>query len=284
MSDGIQPMLCHRFRTHANRISWPCFVQPKLNGVRAIYYSDGDRWQSHSRQTKEIQFWSSHILAHLTDQLTGLFGVPVILDGELYKHGWPLQRINGAVSVNRRDPSPDTHQIEYWIFDVIADVPFTDRYHALQALSGVYPCVVPTHHIATPKAADHYYSIWRRDKFEGMVYRNPNCTYGFRERCGNKENRWPYIIKRKERSSAEFEIIGVEEECDGEGNPKGRCGALRLVCDNGQIFTAGSGLTDQQKSDYWQDPPVGFLATIQFEMYSTDGVPLQPIVDLVFNE
>jgi len=277
----IRPMLCHRYKTHKQHIPYPCYVQPKLNGIRAIFDSDHNRWQSHSRVTKEVRFWGPNILAHITSQLEGLFSTRVILDGELYRHGWPLQRINGAVSVNRRDTSHDTGEVNYHVFDIVADAPFTDRYDALQQLSTVYPYVVTTRFVSSPSAAEHFYALWKREGYEGMVYRNPVAHYGFLERCGNKENRWNYIIKRKDHATAEFTIVGVEEEFDKYARPKGRVGSLVLECDNGNTFRAGSGLSDDQRQRYWDKSPVGLVATIAFEMYSQSGVPLQPRVEEV---
>lgn len=274
-------MLCHRYKTHAGSIHWPVYIQPKLNGVRALYHSDTNVMQSHSRQTAEVKYWQGGVLNHITEQLESLFNQPVILDGELYKHGWSLQKINGAVSVNRLSPSIDTDQVQMHVFDIIADVPFADRYAALEQLRTVYPHVVPTHFVSSPDSADHFYTRWRKQGYEGMIYRNAANTYGFVERCGNKENRWGYMIKRKERSSAEFTIIGIKEEHDTFNRPKGRCGALNLLCNNGQTFSAGSGLTAEQRDLYWHTPPNEQIATISYEILSDAGIPLQPVVELV---
>lgn len=279
-----KPMLCHRYKTHFNRLSWPCYIQPKLNGIRAIYHSEADVFQSHSRRTKEVCHWNPPVLAHIREQLQGLFNQNVILDGELYVHGWPLQRINGAASVNRIAPANNTNQIQFWVFDLVADVPFEQRYQALQQLKQVYPHVVETHHVMSPSAADHFYNAWKKQGYEGMIYRNPHNTYGFIDRCTNQENRWSYMIKRKDRSSSEYEIVGITEETSLTGVAKQRTGALELVTSNGQRFTAGSGLNTEQREAFWTTPPVGRMATISFEMLSEGGIPLQPVVEFVHDE
>lgn len=287
---AIKPMLCHRYSSngvitsHGKSIRFPIYVQPKLNGIRAVYFSETKNWQSHSRLTKEVCFWDRHILSHITCQLENLFSVPVILDGEMYRHGWPLQRINGAVSVKRQSTSKDTTEVNFHVFDIIADVPFSQRVEGLRELSTVYPFVVPTFFIDSESSANYYYSLWKRQGYEGLIYRQPKQPYGFEERCGNQENRWDYSIKRKDRSSSEFEIIGVTQGMSVHKEPQLWVGALRLVTSNGKVFYAGSGLTEDQKFKYWQHPPIGMIASIAYEMYSPDGIPLQPTVEQVHED
>ena len=82
--------------------------------------------------------------------------------------------------------------------------------------------------------------------YESAVYRHPDRPYGFLERCGNVENRWDYLIKRKDHQSAEFLIVGVQEEYDIYSRPKRQCGALKCVTNAGAEFTVGYGLSDGQ--------------------------------------
>tara|TARA_R100001594_G_scaffold22796_2_gene44256 strand:- start:7148 stop:8005 length:858 start_codon:yes stop_codon:yes gene_type:complete len=284
----MKPMLCHRYKTHKSRITFPCYVQPKLNGIRAIFtlHDYEKQWQTHSRATKETRYWAPNILAHITKQLKDVLITDknIILDGELYYHGWPLQRIAGAVSWNREEPTSATTAIEYHVFDIVADAPMAERAEALSQLASIYPNVVSTHHVSSKSSAEHYYTRWKRQGYEGMVYRKPEAPYGFLERCGNKENRWDYIIKRKDFASDEFTIIGVKEEYDKHSRPKGQAGALVLETETGQTFSAGSGLSAEQRHKYWKNPPVGLLATIEFEIYSEGGVPLQPRVQQVHEQ
>ena len=76
----------------------------------------------------------------------------------------------------------------------------------------------------------------------------------------------------------------MKEEYDKHSRPKGRAGALILETETGQTFSAGSGLSDEQRHKYWKTPPTGLLATIEFEIYSEGGVPLQPRVQQVHEQ
>ena len=70
--------------------------------------------------------------------LTGirrLARVQMILDGEIYIHGWPLQKISGAA--RKKTYIPERHdQLQYWIYD-IADTTktFNDRADILTDMS-----------------------------------------------------------------------------------------------------------------------------------------------------
>ena len=85
MPTPIQPMLCHRYPTHCQHISWPTYIQPKLNGIRAIMTFDPDEgftWQSRSHDLEEPKFWAPHVLSHITELFKNKFKRKVILDGE----------------------------------------------------------------------------------------------------------------------------------------------------------------------------------------------------------
>ena len=106
----MKPMLA---RTYGPKYAnWPCFVQPKLNGVRAL--SQNGHWQS-----RDEIFWQNSLLDHLFDDMERLWSTGLVFDGELYKHGWKLQRINSAIAVKRYFPTEDTPQIEFHIFDIV---------------------------------------------------------------------------------------------------------------------------------------------------------------------
>ena len=116
-------MLAQVYEPH--RVTWPCYVQPKLNGIRALY-------QAGQFQSRDELPFPPGLLDHLAKTLLKIFGPEVILDGELYKHGWPLQRINAAVTPVRQKPTEDTLQVEYHVFDVVDyNKSFKDRFFSI---------------------------------------------------------------------------------------------------------------------------------------------------------
>ena len=110
----MKPMLAFKVQQYGQTLSHPFYVQPKLNGVRAL--CNGAVFQS-----REEHIWSEKVLAHLQTQIQPIFDryPSFITDGELYRHGLSLQKINQAVAVTRHEPTPVTPTIEYHIFDVL---------------------------------------------------------------------------------------------------------------------------------------------------------------------
>jgi ATP-dependent DNA ligase len=269
------PMLAHRYKEHRARLRYPLFVQPKLNGVRMLF-RDG---QCMSRDEKT---WHDSMLLGIRAALAPL-GPDIIFDGELYFHGMSLQQINAAIAVNRVGPSPKTELIQYHIFDCIFTndpyMSFEKRTMALHTLMFNLPSThvryVQTELVIDELQGESLYAEFRRQSYEGMMYRIPISPYGFIERCSNQENRWPCLIKRKDWLDDEFECVGTQE---GEGKYTDMVGSLVFQMPNGKTFTAGSGLSDMQRQEFWDDPPVRRKFRIRYEMLSDTGVPLKPTI------
>lgn len=275
----MKPMLAKKFTDHGHKLQYPLYVQPKLNGVRALY--NDETFQSRDEHT-----WNYAVLQHLSKQLSNI-PPNVILDGELYVHGWPLQKINGAVSVNRIAPTQITSLVQYHVFDCIVatdlDMPFSDRISFLHSLSSLSTAlnvsVVSTHEVHSPSEADHFYSHFKSLDYEGMMYRD-DVAYGIESRCSNKENRWPILLKRKDWLDEDCEIIDTEL---GTGKYSSCVGSLTLRFPNGQQFSAGSGLSDMQRQIYMDAPPIGKFAKIKYEMLSAAGIPLKPTIEAILD-
>ncbi len=283
----IKPMTAHKYAP--NKVSFPCFVQPKLNGVRGIYVPRTESGEYGPYfQSRYGEIWNSPVVAH---SLMPLTQQKFHLDGEFYRHGMSLQAINSRIGVVRNGPHVESTLISFHVFDVILDVPFYRRKLVLDKLHSMYAEetgieIVGTVEVASAVEADYWYNKWKhQDEFEGMMYRDADAVYGYAHRCGNKDNRWNYLLKRKEMQDLVAKIVGFREMIAGDtGEPKGTLGAFELRAPNGAIFTAGSGLTDKDRARYWAlgvDRMLGTDVRINFEMLSDNGTPLKPIVDLV---
>src|ERR1700722_77162 len=122
----MKPMLARTYGPKFNH--FPCFLQPKLNGVRALAHHESSGFVMQSRDEK---LWSYAVLGHIMDELSAflveaqkLFGQSwnPIFDGELYVHGWRLGDINSAIAVKRLEPTVKTKNVEFHIFDTIPNL------------------------------------------------------------------------------------------------------------------------------------------------------------------
>jgi hypothetical protein len=273
----MKPMLAKNYRDFKTRISYPLYIQPKLNGIRALCHSG-------KFQSRDEHFWNPAVLAHLLPGCN--FPSDIIFDGELYVHGWSLQQINSAISVNRIQPSERSPLVEYHIFDCIPlrdlHLPFSERVKLLTWWYS-YACenekvkMVSTHRVTDDAGANSWYSHFKANEYEGLMYR-VDAPYGIESQCGNKENRWDVLLKRKEFVDWEGMIVDTEESSI---NP-GTVGSLVMQFDNGQEFRAGSGLTHDQKTRFFGDPPIGKRVRIEYLMLSDNGTPLNPYVVCVY--
>ena len=80
-----EPMLAHNFKDCQDELvgKYPCYSQPKLDGIRCIVRKEGDKLVGRTRNGKEIE-----CIPHILKSLNGFFLAhpKAILDGELYNH------------------------------------------------------------------------------------------------------------------------------------------------------------------------------------------------------
>ena len=142
--------------------TYPCFIQPRLAGIRALY------------QLGHFQSQNAGKLRHLTKPLSKIFGADVILDGALYVHGWSPEEIERAIAV-------DSDEIEYHVFDVVDfHRPFASRFTVpasiltdTQYLHKAMP--VETHRLNSDELVPYYRSKWA--DYNGLIYRLGDGPY-----------------------------------------------------------------------------------------------------------
>lgn len=302
----MKPLLAHICEPH--RITYPCFVQPKLNGVRALYQTGADgvgRFQSRD----EIPF-PEGLLDHLTKSLQSLFDQAVILDGELYVHGWPLQRINAAVTPVRQTPTEDTPLVEYHVFDrVDYGLPFIERWKLINQYLDPGPGWfeskiqrVLTVKVTTEESANERYASWVSQGYEGLMYRTGDCPYTLPKQpavrsqssrlkfLSDQDNRVWHLLKRKDWQDGEYVVTRLNE---GNGKYADMLGSFSFNNPSGQpqmydaLFKGdprvGSGLTDAQREKYWDHPElvIGKLIKVKYLCLSSSGIPLNPTILLI---
>lgn len=281
----IIPMLAKHWNENKFN-SYPCYVQPKVDGLRAMWYNgklySRDNARVKRTTTRELpKEWAESRLPHIYEALRKKFP-DVNVDGEIYRHGWSLQRINSVGGVNSTKTDPNHRELELWVFDVIVpQVKQSDRIAWLQNSFG-FPqnlVLVPTFTATNREFLDEAHKWFQAQGYEGSMIRKADANYGFEQNCSNQENRWDCILKRKDWLDQVCDVVGRTE---GNGKYVGMVGALQLRLPiNGVIFDAGTGLTDEQRTRYYTQLPTS--ARVAFKCLTDGGYPREPKIECVYD-
>lgn len=266
-------MLAFKFKDHQDGIKYPIVIQPKLDGIRGLYYNG-------KMQSRDEVIWCGSIVEHVVTSLYDGFD-GWVLDGEFYVHGWTLQKINKNIAVKRVALAHDTKAIEFHVFDGFnidgPYTPFIDRMSTIETIfNGLKDRrsvrVVKTDLVSSPIVAEQMYVSYKQAGYEGIMYRDPSAPYGFVEDCTNKENRWRRLLKRKDWLDDWFSCIGWET---GKGKNLNQIGVLTCTTEDGKLFEVGTGLSDEERQSFMSNRP--YSIHVQFETYSEGGIPLKPV-------
>lgn len=230
-----------------NNITFPVYVQPKMNGVYAELHTDGlfrSKTGLYFPAIQETQTWLKPARK---------------LFGELYVHGWPLQKILGAVSPDH--PNEDSKDVCFNVFDVEDHMPFHQRFPAWAKSYGfeyahIKPVPVASSRTLTEIQTYHLLHIAMR--YEGSV---------IRDMFGN-------VFKWKPFFDEEFICEGVIE---GKGKRAGHVGKFVLRLNPTTTFHCGGGQVPYSElKRLFLHPPIGQKLTIRYNSKSVKGIPLCP--------
>lgn len=258
------------------KITYPCYIQPKLNGICNLaeppmvppkFSPAQNLILHHSRGGKYFV-----TLQHL-DQWIHKLNPPSPVHGELYVHGWSLQKIGSYT----KKIKPDQHLLEYWLYDMAwLGASFKKRISWLESVLGLihrnFPgCPVkltPTSIVNNYAEAKKYHDWCVENGFEGSMLKNSDGMYMFQYNSDD-------IEKLKVYQDSEFKIIGGKE---GVGTDEG-CVVYRCITESGKEFDARPrGTVEDRKQMFLNlENDIGKLLTVRYAELSEDGVPLQPV-------
>lgn len=259
----VAPMLAKVYEKEAHKIDYskPIFVQPKLDGHRAMY-KDGVLY---SRGGKEIN------LQHIKDALANIVPAGTHLDGELYCHGLTLQEIGSLV----KKPREESLVIQYYVYDVVMDKPYSERIKRLEEIIPYSGCSneivlqTPTIEMVLGSLviADthkHFLSLG----YEGTMVRHGDSPYAAGKRSDS-------LLKLKDFQDSEFLVVDKKL---GISIVEG-LNLTIFVCkmDDGRTFEATAPGTAEEKHAAWFEDNIGKTLTVKHFGYSDDGIPLLPV-------
>ena len=253
------------------KIVYPAYIQPKLNGVcdlAELTRTDcPDAILHHSRGGHLFE-----TLAHL-DKWVDKLNAPAPVHGELYVHGWSLQRIGSYT----KKIKPDQHLLEYWLYDIAwLETAFAIRIgwlkETLRTIHKNFPdCPIkftPTEIVNNYDEAKVFHDKCVQNGFEGAMLKNAAGLYMFQYNSNDLE-------KVKDYQDSEFEIIGGKE---GTGTDAG-CIVYRCITESGGEFDARPRGTVEDRKEMFINLPndIGKMLTVRYAELSDDGIPLQPV-------
>lgn len=283
MSDKLkQPMLATSDIPNIYEdVQYPCLIQPKFDGIRCIAI-DG---VAYSRKMKPIP--NQFIQKFFSEN--NLHG----LDGELMIHG-DFNKVQSAVMSEDGEPNFYYAVYDYWDSDQSYSVRagiYVNKVLELrqpERVKNVQSVVV-----SSPESVETELQRFIDQGFEGAMLRKQNGKY----KQGRSTFKEGYLLKLKRFFDDEAVVIGFEEkmsntntkEVDERGYakrsskkeglvPANTLGSLQVDW-NGVVFNIGSGFTDEQRQEIWdnRDKYLGKLVTFKYQELTSYGVPRFPV-------
>ncbi len=254
------PMLAKKF-SGSDKIVWPTYIQPKLNGQRMLRSENGYAW---SRGNKPIL---EECIRHINHELKDL-RTHYPLDGELLLPGNQLLQKTMAAIKKFRPGVSDT--LVYWVYDLVnPSQPFSERYKTLRKL---LPVDLP-HVKLTPTILVGNYGITTQHRkfvnqgFEGSMVR---CDLGGYD-AGYRSSQ---LQKVKDYIDSEFKVIDIKS---GLGKAKGTAIFVCRATDSRTFNCVPEGnlgyrqaLYDNRSKILSENP----YLTVRYQELSLEGVPI----------
>ena len=268
--------LCLPYEKITRPLEFPVIVQEKLDGVFVIAYVDKEGECSFYSRTGEEYVSMGHLKEDFV-KLAKNTGLSFFLF-EAYNPDYPQSVISGWC----RDTKATHHKLWAYIHDVFTyeeflgehDLPcYRDRFKRLYCTGDSYFYLfrVPGSFIDSMETLLDYKKEVEEKGGEGVIIRDPySCDYYPGKRKAN-------LIKWKKTLTFDLRVVGVS---NGKGKGKYRNIVGRLICQDaaGKEILVGSGLTDEQRKAWWEDPLLitGKIVEVEAMCLSTKGILREP--------
>ena len=275
--NGVKkPMLCKVYDpddAKSQNIKW--LASKKLDGLRcSIYMKDGELHTA-SRGGQDYDVAAYYILtdAYIKKLLTD--NPNLVLDGELYCHGWNLQKISG---LGRLETLHKDHaKLRFHCYDIVDETkPFKERWGFLKSLELPWNTLLTiVEHVEIKNDADInvLHDKWVAEGYEGLVLRDPDQPY----KCGGRDRR---MQKVKRFTDAEFKVIGFSEGRREEDF------VFKCITNDGKEFEAKP-IGDRELKKWYRehmDELIGQKATVKYFNITPDGKPNLPVLKNFVNK
>lgn len=250
-----------------NKMSYPAYVQLKLDGMRFNAIVQNGKVDFRSRNGKNID-----LLGNLEQEFLALAGeLPVVFDGELIvreKSGVIMNRQKGNGILNKAVKgtisSSEAAQVEAVIWDLILlqhfkqgefKLPYEHRFQILESLEMPWRVsLIENIEVASEDEAHHIFEEYFNKGEEGIILKD--ITKGW------EDKRVKHQVKFK--GELECDLLCVDWQ-EGTGKNVGKLGALVLESSDKLVkVNVGSGFTDEQRDKYTKKNTVGKVVAVKY--------------------
>lgn len=258
----VLPMLAKVYSKEKNKVKFPCYINPKLDGIRGLAMTSG----LYSRKGKKI-----NTVPHIEEEIIKLFGCnsQLVLDGELYVHGDNFQKIISAAK--RDEPNEQSAKLQYHIYDsFLVDETqrdkrnFEERTRILRDIEDTeYIKIVQTYTCNSEEDIFSFHSQFLSHGYEGSIVRLNNYPYEIDRRSFS-------LLKLKEHFDNEFKIVGYKEDKNKH------CVFSCEMPNNKEIFDVKPEGSDEIRRKYLLDAPtlIGKMLTVRYFELTTSNNPV----------
>lgn len=250
------PMLGENFSEYESKVVYPCYAQPKLDGMRGL--KDGPKMTSRDNR---VITTVNHILEEFR-------GVNEVFDGELYAHGISFQENMKLIKKYREG---ETEKVKYHVYDlVLPDLSFIERYNILKSLVEIHDPknveLVPIYVINNKEELLALHSKFIGEGYEGTIVRWGDDGY----KCNGRSKN---LLKFKDFIDIACEIVDVVPM-----DKRPTHGSFVCKFPNGETNT-GMKFSHKEREYILQNKHeyIGKTAEVRFFEYTDEGEPRFPV-------
>lgn len=277
-NNAVKPMLCKAIDFEDKKllgVQW--LASRKHDGVKALFFLRDGKVVTSSRGGQDYDIPATYLREDPTIKRLLQENPGMILDGEIYRHGWPLEKISGLC--RQITLSEEHKELKFHCYDIVDEtMTFKDRYATQQKweIPADSRLVVveqipigPFTDIPTfKKKVMELHDKFIGEGYEGAVIKDSSATY----KCGARDRRSQKIKLFKD---AEYKITGLSEGLREEDM------SFELITAEGYPFKAKPEGSRELKHWYHEhiDEMIGHWGTVRyFHMSNTEHpVPNLPV-------